>query len=297
MHYSLTPMTFSGLAGWRLRFGCAQLDICQQGGQILSYFADVDQPPVIWLSEEAQYTLGQAVRGGVPICWPWFGDREHNPHAVQAMTQAGVPFHGFARTSNWQLTHSAASEQALDITLELDVSAGHQDWPHPAKLVLQVSLSDRLSVRLDNYNLGTQPLAISQALHSYFAVSDIASVSVQGFEQCPYHDCLQQWQAHHQSGAIHFKAETDRVYLNVPKHLSIVDSNWQRRIHLHTQGSHSAIVWNPWIDKARGLSGFADTAWQQMLCIETANVLDDHLLLNGGEHHQLALEISCTTEP
>ncbi|WP_198341774.1 aldose epimerase family protein [Oceanisphaera avium] len=94
MQYSLTPMAFSGLAGWRLRFGQAQLDICQQGAQILSYFPDINQPPVIWLSEQAIYKAGQPVRGGVPLCWPWFGDRNHNPDPVQALSEEGCLFMG-----------------------------------------------------------------------------------------------------------------------------------------------------------------------------------------------------------
>ncbi|WP_198341773.1 D-hexose-6-phosphate mutarotase [Oceanisphaera avium] len=209
-----------------------------------------------------------------------------------------MPFHGFARTSNWQLSDSQASANAVELTLVLDVSNGHEHyWPHSAKLELQVCLTDTLTLRLNNYNLGHEALAISQALHSYFAISDIRHIQLTGFEQSTYHDCLQQWQAKAQAGAITFNGETDRVYLNVPTQVQLIDSGWQRRIQLQAQGSHSAIVWNPWIDKARQLSGFADEAWSNMVCIETANVLDDHLTLNAGEHHQLVLEISCTTQP
>ena len=294
MQYSLTPMDFSGLAGWRLCFGRAQLDICRQGAQILSYFPDIEQRPLIWLSDCAEYVQGQSVRGGVPVCWPWFGDIARNPEAVQKTTTADAPFHGLARTLDWQLIHSSAGSTGVQLSLQLDASQGLSGWPHAATLQLHIELAERLSIRLDNHNLGAQPLAISQALHSYFAVSDIHHVAVHGLEGCPYYETLEQWQLREQAGALTFTGETDRVYLQVPEHVQIVDSGWQRRIDLHCHGSHSAIVWNPWTAKAQTLSGFARAAWQQMLCIENANVLTDHLLLAPGERHRLQLELSCT---
>ena len=296
MQQSITAMDFSGLPGWRLRFGAAQLDICQQGAQILSYFPDIEQPPLIWLSDCAEYQQGQGVRGGVPVCWPWFGDIQRNPEAVQKTTTADAPFHGLARTVDWQLLDSSAEGDAVRLTLQLDASQGLADWPHAAMLQLQIELGERLTIGLQNHNLGSQPLAISQALHTYFAVSDIRQVTVQGLENCPYHETLEDWQLREQDGALSFSGETDRVYLHVPEHLQIVDAGWQRRIHLRTQGSHSAIVWNPWIEKAQTLSGFASAAWQQMLCIENANVLDDHIMLAAGARHSLQLQLSCTTE-
>lgn len=296
MQSSIAAMDFSGLPGWRLRFGAAQLDICQQGAQILSYFADIAQPPLIWLSDCAEYVKGQGVRGGVPVCWPWFGAIEYNPAAVQNMTTADAPFHGLARTVDWQLLDSSTDSDAVCLTLQLDGSQALAGWPHAAMLQLQIELGERLTIGLQNHNLGTQPLAISQALHTYFAVSDIRQVTVQGLENCPYHETLENWQLREQDGALSFSGETDRVYLQVPEHLQIIDTGWQRRIHLRMQGSHSAIVWNPWIEKAQTLSGFASAAWQQMLCIENANVLDDHLVLEPGARHRLQLELYSSTE-
>ena len=292
MQQAITAMDFSGLPGWRLCFGQAQLDICQQGGQILSYFPDINQPPVIWLSACAEYQQGQSVRGGVPVCWPWFGDIQYNPAVVQKSTTADAPFHGLARTLDWQLMHSSADQQGVQVSLQLDASQGLPGWPHAARVQLQIELAERLTIRLDNHNLGTQPLAISQALHSYFAVSDIQQTQVEGLAGCAYHDSLEGWQLREQDGALNFTGETDRIYLQVPEQLQIIDPGWQRRIHLRTQGSQSAIVWNPWIAKAQTLSGFADDAWQQMLCIESANVLDDHLVLAACEQHCLQLELS-----
>ncbi|MDY7220201.1 D-hexose-6-phosphate mutarotase [Denitrificimonas sp. JX-1] len=292
MQQSISAMNFSGLQGWRLRFGSAQLDVCQQGGQILSYFPDIEQPPVIWLSDCAEYVTRQSVRGGVPVCWPWFGDLQRNPLEVQKNITGAAPFHGLARTLDWQLQQQRVDETGVQLILQLDASHGLAGWPHAAYLTLHIVLNERLSIRLENHNVGTQPLAISQALHSYFAVSDIRQVQVNGLSGCTYYETLEQWQLRQQQGVLTLNGETDRVYVQVPQHLQIIDPGWQRRIHLCSQGSSSAIVWNPWIAKAKDLSGFAEDAWQHMLCIESANVLEDHLLLAPGERHCLELQLS-----
>ena len=221
MQQTITPMDFSGLPGWRLRFGQAQLDICQQGAQILSYFPDIEQPALIWLSDCAQYEKGQGVRGGVPVCWPWFGDIQRNPPAVQKTTTADAPFHGLARTLDWQLLDSSVERHGVQLTLQLDACQGLTDWPHAAIVQLQIELGERLTIRLDNHNLGSKPLAISQALHTYFAVSDIHQVAVQGLEGCSYHETLEGWQLREQAGALSFTGETDRIYLQVPEHLQL----------------------------------------------------------------------------
>lgn len=293
MQHAIIPMDFSGLPGWRLRWGAAQLDICQQGAQILSYWPDLELPPLIWLSPQAEYARGYSVRGGVPVCWPWFGDIQRNPPAVQQMTTDTAPFHGLARTLDWQLLSSSSDAEAVQLSLQLDASHGLTHWPHAARVQLHISLGEQLTLRLENHNLGTQPVAISQALHTYFAVSDVRQVAVQGLAGCAYHETLEQWQLREQVGALVCVDETDRVYLQVPEHLYIEDLGWQRQIHLQSQGSNSAIVWNPGVEKSKTLSGFASMAWQQMLCIESANVLSDHLVLEPGARHCLELKLSC----
>src|SRR5690606_36986891 len=132
---------------------------------------------------------------------------------------------------------------------------------------------------------------LSQALHSYFAVSDIRQVSVTGLEGCRYVETLEDWQIRQQQGVVQFTGETDRIYLQTPELIQIRDAGWQRQICLRASGSRSAVVWNPWIDKAQRLSQFAADAWQQMLCIETANVLDDIITLAPGAEHSLGLEL------
>ena len=145
---------------------------------------------------------------------------------------------------------------------------------------------------LETHNRGTEPLTLSQALHSYFAVSDVRQVSVEGLQGCRYIDTLQDWQELRQQDELGFSAETDRIYLDTPAQLSIVDKDWQRRVQLTSQGSNSTVIWNPWTERAQAFDDMADDGWQGMLCIETANVLDDVVSLAPGESHTLGVSIT-----
>ena len=281
------------LTCWRARVGTRELLISQQGAQVLSYQED-DQPPLIWLSEQAAYKRGQGVRGGVPVCWPWFGGLQRNPQTVQAMhlQPAAAPAHGLVRNLDWQLQGIDSRDDGVQIEFVYNSAAQPlTDWPHAAELRLSIRLDERLHIQLNSRNLGDTPLAISQALHSYFAVSDIRNVAVEGLHGCRYIETLEDWQQRQQDGLLQFSGETDRIYLDTPAQLSILDRTWQRRIQLHSSGSNSAVLWNPWIDKAQHLSQFAADAWPGMLCIEHANVLDDIRVLAAGEQHQLDLSL------
>jgi len=281
------------LVCWRIRAAGSELLVAQQGAQILSY-QQGEQPPLIWLSPDAAYQRGQSVRGGVPVCWPWFGDLRRNPQAVQAhyhLEQA--PAHGLVRALDWELLGIDEGGDAVTLRFAYDTRTRPlEGWPRDVGLTFVVRLADDLGMSLETHNRGTEPLTLSQALHSYFAVSDVRQVSVEGLQGCRYIDTLQDWQELRQQEALVFDAETDRIYFDTAARLSIVDPGWGRRIHLDARGSRSAVLWNPWVDKAKRLSQFPDDAWQNMLCIETANVLEDVVQLNAGERHRLELRLS-----
>ncbi|WP_028626941.1 D-hexose-6-phosphate mutarotase [Metapseudomonas resinovorans] len=282
------------LTCWRVRTEDAELQVAQQGAQILGYQRD-GEPPLIWLSNQAAYQKGKAVRGGVPVCWPWFGDLRRNPAEVQGMHEGGplCPAHGLVRELDWELLNIDTNGTTVHMAFAVDSrSPLLPGWPHAAKLRLDIRLGEALQVSLTSHNLGDTPLAISQALHSYFAISDIREVEVEGLDGCPYIETLEDWQLRKQQGNITFSGETDRIYLKTPSRMSIVDRAWKRRIQLDVEGSASAVVWNPWVDKARRLSQFAEDAWQGMLCIETARVMDDILVLKPGEEQRMVLNIA-----
>lgn len=277
---------------WRLTTANAELLIAQQGAQILSY-QRVGEPPLLWLSESAILRQGKSVRAGVPVCWPWFGNLQRNPSSVQAMyTGNEAPAHGLARTRDWQLLGAEQHADALRVTFELPQARGQlPGWAHDVALTLTVELGDALTLTLTSRNQGQHPVTISQALHSYFAVSDVRQVQVEGVEGLGYIETLADWEQRQQQGALTFCGETDRIYLDTPQQLSIVDPHWGRRITLASSGSASAVIWNPWTERARELADMADDGWQGMLCIETANVWDDVVELQGGDSHSLGLTI------
>lgn len=281
------------LACWRIRRGDDELLIAKQGAQILSYRKG-EAPPIIWLSEEAAFQHGQSVRGGVPICWPWFGDLARNPQAVQASYhgEQAAPFHGLVRALPWLLREQRSEGDAAVLKFHCPQALGQlPGWPHQVELTLQVRLADDLQLTLSSHNRDNQPVVISQALHSYFAVSDIQRVEVAGLADRPYIETLEQWEQRQQHGALHFNGETDRIYLELPDTLTLIDEGWNRRIQLTSSGSSSAVLWNPWIAKAQRLSNFADDAWRRMLCIETANVMDDAVALQPGQTHRIGLKV------
>ncbi|MFJ2983801.1 MULTISPECIES: D-hexose-6-phosphate mutarotase [unclassified Pseudomonas] len=278
---------------WRISSDHAELLIAQQGAQILSY-QRLGEPPLLWLSDQAIFSKGKSVRAGVPVCWPWFGNLQRNPQAVQSMYRGEQPpAHGLARTREWQLLGIEETGSALRIEFELPAAQGDlPDWPHNVELKLLVVMGDALELSLTSRNRGNTPVTISQALHSYFAVSDVRQARVEGVEGLSYIETLADWEQRQQQGALTFADETDRIYLNTPAQLSIVDPHWNRRITLNSQGSRSAVIWNPWTDRARELPDMADEGWQRMLCIETANVWDDVVTVAPGKSVALTLSIS-----
>ena len=281
---------------WRIKSDHAELLIAQQGAQILSY-QRIGEPPLLWLSEQAVFRTGKSVRAGVPVCWPWFGNLQRNPEAVQKMyTGESAPAHGLARARDWQLLRIEQADDALIIQFELpEAKGGLPGWAHEVELTLLIELGEQLKVTLTSRNLGDDSVTISQALHSYFAVSDVRQARVEGVEGLGYIETLADWQQRQQQGALGFNGETDRIYLDTPEVVSIVDPQWNRRITLASSGSRSAVIWNPWVDRARELADMADDGWQRMLCIETANVWDDVVVLAPGASHALSVAIGSET--
>ncbi|MHC8317049.1 D-hexose-6-phosphate mutarotase [Pseudomonas sp. LB3P31] len=290
---NVEAMKLDELNCWRIRHGQAELLVAQQGAHILSYQV-AGQPPLIWLNDEAVFKAGKSIRAGVPVCWPWFGNLARNPQTVQAMRISQEPptAHGFVRTMDWELAGIETEGESLQVEFVLPYpEGGFAGWPHEVDLKLGIRLDQQLHISLTSHNRGSDSVAISQALHSYFAVSDVRNVHVEGLDGLDYIETLDDWKTVKQNGDLGFSGETDRIYLNTPVKLSIVDPTWERRIELTSSGSRSAVIWNPWIERAAALSDMADDGWQHMLCIETANVMDDVVVLAPGASHTLGVSI------
>lgn len=286
-------VTIDELNCWRISHGDAELVVAQQGAHLVSY-QRAGHKPLIWSNPDAAFKKGKAIRGGMPICWPWFGNLERNPSSVQAMRDSSEPAkaHGEVRAIDWELMGMGEDDDALIVEfIQPKAEGGLPGWPHNVALKLSIRLDEALNVSLISYNSGSETVSFSQALHSYFAVSDVREVSIKGLDGLRYIETLENWEEREQSGELQFAGETDRIYLDTPDMLSIVDPQWQRKIHICTSGSKSAIVWNPWTEKTKTFNDMAADGWQRMVCVETANVLDDVVTLAPDEMHVLALSV------
>ncbi len=281
LHFSTGPSAFVLAEINNLH---ARATLCLQGAQVLT-FQPIKHEPVLYLSPAARYIGGKSVRGGIPVCWPWFG-----PHASDAQK----PAHGFARGSLWGIVEtSALNDGATRVVLELTPAPEHKTlWPHDTRLQLHVSVGPTLTVELVTYNESAHAIQISEALHTYFRVGDIESVRVSGLHGCTYVDKVAGGASALQQQAITFHGETDRVYLNTTAECVIHDPGLRRRIHVAKTGSRSTVVWNPWNEKALKLGDLGDTGFRSMLCVETANALDDSVSVAAGKEHRLTTIIS-----
>ena len=258
-------------------------------GAHLTHFAPRDESEWLWCSETARMEPGRAIRGGVPICWPWFGDPDRNAPEIRRRIHTDKA-HGFARTALWKLEDVRESAHEVEISLSLDANEDFRDvWSGHALALVTFSFSIRgCQIALTTTNMSSQPLAYSQALHSYFPTPDITRSRVLGLGNSHYVDTLKDWEYCWQEGPVYFDGETDRIYESGDP-MTIVTPSGKRK--LTSVGSDSTVVWNPGPDKAARLSDFPDAAWQTMLCVETANASGDYRVLNEGQSHTLGVLI------
>ncbi len=267
----------------RLNGRHGQALVSLEGGQVIDY-TPTGQPPLLWLSQQSRFQPATPIRGGIPICWPWFGDHPDHPQ---------LPAHGFARISRWQLLETRVEGDSTYLQLGLDSSAESRAlWPHDFQLRLSICLDQQLTLTLSSRNTGGRPFTITEALHSYFRVGDIEQLTIHGLEGFSYRDKLQSLQEKTQVGDLRISAETDRVYLDSASTVRLSDSSLQRQIHVAKRGSLSTVVWNPWDQKARAMVDFDDQGFRQMVCIETANALSNRIELAPGTSHQLSCILS-----
>lgn len=258
--------------------------IALQGAQLLSW-APHTQAPVIWLSPLAKFGPGKSVRGGVPVCWPWFG-----PHG----SEPSFPAHGFARSILWEPIEVLSLENGanrLGFRL-VPTDAAAAQWPHATPLEIRYTLSDTLEIELLTRNATETPVVIGEALHTYFAVSDVRRIQVEGLEGCDYLDKVDDGKRKQQAGAVTFDGETDRVYVGTDADCVIVDPGLSRRIRIEKQGSRSTVVWNPWDEKARKLGDIAEDGYLGMVCVESANAAEDVVTVPPGGEHRLWVRYS-----
>lgn len=273
-----------GLPRIEIHTPIAEADIYLHGAHI-THFAPRGAAPVLFMSEKSHFAAGKAIRGGVPVIFPWFGPREGHPES---------PMHGFARTSEWQIEDVEAVGDAVIVKLRLDSSeATRALWPHDFSLRLRVTVSRTLAMWLETTNRSSQPFTFEAALHTYLAVGDARKATVTGLEGAEFIDKVDAFSRKQQgSEPIAFTSETDRVYLHTDTACTLHDPATPRQIVVEKTGSQTTVVWNPWIAKAAALADFGDDEWPHMVCIETANAAENAVTIAPGETHTMTATIS-----
>lgn len=262
----------------------ARARISCYAGQILSWQPKSAAEDLFFVSPAAFFAPGKAIKGGTPICWPWFGN---DPQGRGA--------HGFVRNRPWQPRASRLLENG-NIHLELGFDFDEDTkaiWPHEAALSLCFDIGEQLSLTLETKNLDqNNSLSITQGLHSYFKVGDIRQVQVLGLEGHGYQDKVGEPADRTQQGPIEFRGEVNRIYLDVHKPLMIRDPSLDRRIRIEAAGSQSAVVWNPWSGTAKAMDDLLDDDYLRMLCVETTNAGPDIIQIAPGASHALKASYS-----
>lgn len=265
-----------GLRRARVRTEAARATLYTQGAQVTAYDRGQGRP-LLFLARRARFEPGTAIRGGVPICFPWFGAKEGDPAA---------PSHGLARTAEWQVLGSGRVAGAgLALTLGLRVEG--------LDARLTATFGHALDLTLEVQCVATRPRRFEAAFHTYLAVGDVRRVEVQGLEAATYLDQVEARARRVQPQApLTLEAETDRIYLRTPPRKKVVDPVYERTILVDTEGAPSTVVWNPWTDKTARLPDLDDDEWPLMLCVETGCVADDAVTLAPGETHRLRTVLS-----
>lgn len=267
-------------------------EVCLQGAHLCAW-EPAGQPPVVWMTGQAEFAPGRPIRGGVPICWPWFG-----PSADPTL-----PMHGVVRTRPWELVDLAIDGDGV-VHLELACASDavtRAGFPHDFALRYRIAMGHSLELSLHATNTGDAPFPVAEALHTYLAVGDIHQVGIAGLAGLEYLDRSETFGRHLPGAAVRmrsaavpltFSGEVDHHYLGHTGGVIVRDPVWRRTLCIEKHGSASTQVWNPWNDKAHRLPDLGNHEWPGMLAVEAANAFDDAYQLESGTSHELSMSVS-----
>ncbi|HEX4143211.1 MAG TPA: D-hexose-6-phosphate mutarotase [Pirellulales bacterium] len=238
---------------------------------------------VLFVSSQSRWEPGRAIRGGVPVCLPWFAGRADDPKA---------PAHGVVRTVAWRLDSIGQAGDGVTVSMSTESNDTTKKWwPADFRLVHRATFGPELVMALEVTNTGTTALRFEEALHAYFRVGQIDTVRVEGLATYDYVDKTDANRKRTQQGAITITGETDRVYLGTQDPIELADGGLGRRVRVAKENSRTTVVWNPWIEKSKALSDFGDDEWKTMICLEACNVADFAVTLQPAEQHTMKMRI------
>lgn len=276
----------NGLAYLEIDNRHATAKIALQGGHVMQWQPKSTAEPVLWLSSNARYVEGRSIRGGVPICWPWFGAHP---------TDSSYCPHGFARVIPWQLVKSGilpngTTRLLLEMTL---TEVAKKQLSYPFQLTLEITIGNYLRLEMTTRNLANHPFMIGEAFHTYFNVSDVKNTHVTGLENLVYSDKVEGYLRNVQHGPLQFDGEFDRVYLNSLEDCVIRDSGFNRAIRVAKSGSNTTVIWSPGAERVTQMGDMGATdEWRKMLCVESANAMANSVTIFPGESHTMVSEYS-----
>ncbi len=281
---SIARHSMNGLPILKIQSPKCEAAISLHGGHLIQFKPNGHQD-VIWLSNKAIFSEEKAIRGGVPVCWPWFGP-------------VSSPSHGFARISSWQVLDHEENEQAVTLRLKLSASKETRAlWPHDFSAILTFTMGETLHIGLEMINTGESPWQWSGALHTYFNIAEATETWITG-AGASYIDSLKNDRPCETSEALIINQSIDRIYTAPDETIAIHDQGNQRIIHVRNQGHNSAVIWNPWKELSRSMGDMSDDGYETMVCVEATRYAKDLAsgsLLVPGEKHMLSTEISVTS--
>jgi glucose-6-phosphate 1-epimerase len=268
----------------RVTSPAATAEISLYGAQVIQWKpAGADE--ALFLSEKSYWESGRAIRGGIPVCFPWFAEKTDD---------ANAPKHGFARIREWRLNSLSALDDgsvALVCITEND-SSTRTVWPHEYCVAYRITVGAKLRLELTVINRGKSPMRFEEALHSYLRVGSVYDVTVAGLDGLAYLDKTDGFRQKSQAGDITMTKETDRIYLNARGSVDVADASLKRTIRTEKSNSATTVVWNPWSEQAAKFGDFGSEEWLQMVCVEASNVQMAAIQLDPGEEHTMQVTLS-----
>jgi len=259
-------------------------------GAHIAHWQPIAESPVLFLSKESLFAEDKAIRGGVPVIFPWFGPRT----AFGPDARTDGPMHGFARTQVWEVAFAAISGQDLHLTLTLGPTPisrgyGYDNFRVAYEIIFGCDLTMRFSVA----NQSDKPLHFEEALHTYLHVKNVEDISISGLVGAEFLDKVEDFKRKRQlEEVLHLTGPTDRLYLNTAATVTVDDPGFNRQLITSKKGSKTAVVWNPWSEGAAKLADLGDDEWEGMVCIETVNANENALTLHPGEAHTMESKIT-----
>jgi len=257
-------------------------EIYLHGAHITSW-KPANAAETIFVSKDSLWEDGRAIRGGIPICFPWFRNKADDPKAPQ---------HGFARIRSWTLDSITAKKHG--VLVEMSMSSDEDSrawWQSDFTLTYRAMFGTSLDLELEMYNKGGASLHFEEALHTYHRVGNVENVQIDGLDGVTYLDNTDSNRSHLQRGAIVFTSQVDRAYVDTDHSIQLLDPQMGRRVKVVKTNSLTTVVWNPWKEGARSMIDMGDDEWSQMACIEASNIRDFAIDLQPGQQHTMRATI------